>query len=75
LRIQHFSNLQTPALFVHGTFDGFGSIDELTTALKLIPAPIKLLPISSAGHELMTKQNGDQLPDRIAEAFQVFVRD
>src|SRR5271170_3173510 len=52
LRTAHFSDLKTPALFVHGTLDGFGSIDELVVALKLIPARAELLPISGAGHEL-----------------------
>src|ERR1700761_9299340 len=41
LRTQHFPQLQTPAMFVHGTRDGFGSIDEVAAALKLIPAQIE----------------------------------
>jgi hypothetical protein len=72
LRTAHFPRLQVPALFVHGTRDGFGSIDEMTTALKLIPAPTELLPVTSAGHELLTKQNRDQLPKTVVEAFQSF---
>src|SRR5215469_7994501 len=32
LRTGHFPRLQTPALFVHGTRNGFGSIDELAMA-------------------------------------------
>jgi uncharacterized protein len=70
LRTAHFARLQVPALFVHGTRDGFGSIDEMTAALKLIPAPTELLPVTSAGHELLTKQNRDQLPKIVVEAFQ-----
>src|SRR5271170_4150513 len=57
LRTQHFPQLQTPAMFVHGKRDGFGSIDEMAAALKLIPAPTELLPIAGAGHEVMTKRN------------------
>jgi uncharacterized protein len=72
LRTAHFPRLQVPALFVHGTRDGFGSIDELTAALKLIPAPTEMLPVTSAGHELLTKQNRDQLPMIVVEAFQSF---
>lgn len=75
LRTQHFPHLQTPALFVSGTSDGFGSIEEFAAALKLIRAHTKLLSISGAGHELMTKQNRDQLPYKVVEAFQSFVRD
>jgi len=52
LRTTHFSAWQTPALFVHGTRDPFGSIDELTAAIAAIPAPTKLLPLERAGHEL-----------------------
>ncbi len=69
LRTQHFPRLQTPALFVHGTKDGFGSIDEVSAALKLIPAETELLPVSGAGHELITKRNRDELPKIVVEAF------
>src|ERR1700677_4486153 len=72
LRTGHFPRLEVPALFVHGTRDGFGSIDKMTTALKLIPAPTELLPVTSAGHELLTKQNRDQLPKMVVEAFLSF---
>ena len=72
LRTAHFARLQTSAMFVHGIRDPFGSIDELTAALKLIPAPTELLPIPSAGHELLTKQNRDDLPKKIADAFRLF---
>jgi predicted alpha/beta-hydrolase family hydrolase len=72
LRTAHFPRLQVPALFVHGTRDGFGSINEMTAALKLIPAPTQLLPVTSAGHELLTRQNRDQLPKIVVEAFQSF---
>ena len=52
LRTQHFPRLRTPALFVHGTRDPFGSIDEMTAALAAIPARRQLVPIEKAGHEL-----------------------
>jgi len=52
LRTQHFFNLRTPALFVHGTRDPFGSIAEIEQALKLIPAKTKLLTVEGAGHDL-----------------------
>jgi hypothetical protein len=72
LRTAHFPNLRTPALFVHGTRDGFATIDELTAALKLIPARTELLPIESAGHELLTARNRTTLPQQIASAFAAF---
>jgi predicted alpha/beta-hydrolase family hydrolase len=72
LRTGHFPRLQTPAMFVHGTRDGFGSIDEMIAALKLIPAQTELLPIDSAGHELLTKRNRDEMPGAAASAFRAF---
>jgi hypothetical protein len=75
LRTQHFPQLQTPAMFVHGTRDGFGSIDEMIMALKLIPAPTELLPIASAGHELMTRRNRDEMPKTVADAFRLFAHE
>jgi hypothetical protein len=74
LRTTHFPHLATPAVFVHGTRDAFGSIDKLTAALKLIPARTELIPIPSAGHELLTKQNRDTMPKHIVEAFQAFAK-
>jgi uncharacterized protein len=75
LRTAHFHHLQTPALFVHGTKDGFGSIDEMAAALKLIPAQTKLLPVPGAGHELITKRNRDEVLKSVVEAFQSFAFD
>lgn len=51
-RTAHFPALRTPALFVHGTKDSFGSTEEMTVALQLIPAHTKLLSIQRAGHDL-----------------------
>ena len=52
LRTQHFCNLRTPALFVQGTRDPFGTVEEIEQALKLIPASTKLLTVDGAGHDL-----------------------
>jgi predicted alpha/beta-hydrolase family hydrolase len=51
-RTGHFGSIQTPALFVHGTRDTFGSIDEMRAALALIPARTDLAEIAGAGHSL-----------------------
>ena len=69
LRTAHFPALRTPALFVHGTNDAFGTVEELKMSLKLIPAATRLLPILSAGHELRTARNCADLPKMITEAF------
>jgi predicted alpha/beta-hydrolase family hydrolase len=52
LRTAHFPSLRTPALFIHGTRDPFGGIEELQSALALVPARTKLVAIEKAGHEL-----------------------
>ena len=75
LRTGHFRSLQPPALFVHGTRDGFGSIVEMEAALKLIPARTELLPVAGAGHELLTKQNRDEVAQTVVEAFRLFTSD
>lgn len=73
LRTQHFPQLRTPALFVHGARDPFGSPDELTAALALIPSRTQWIPIAAAGHELLTKTNRATLPRQIVETFFAFV--
>ncbi len=52
LRTGHFPDLRTPSLFVHGTNDGFGSIDEMREAIAAIPARTDLLPVEGGGHDL-----------------------
>lgn len=69
LRTQHFPELRTPALFVQGVKDGFASIAEMEETLKLVPARTELLPISGAGHELLSKKNREQAVPQIVQAF------
>ena len=71
-RTAHFPSLQKPVLFISGTRDAFGSIEELERAIKLIPARTKLLPIEGAGHGLLQKSNREQLPDEVAQQFLAF---
>ena len=73
LRTAHFPSLRTPALFVHGARDGFGTFDEMAAALQRIPAPTRLLPVDSAGHELLTPRNRAALPQAVVSAFASFV--
>jgi len=72
LRTGHFPKLTTPTLFVHGSRDPFGSMDEMKSALSLIPAKTMLLEVSGAGHELMSAKAGQDLPGRVREAFRNF---
>jgi len=68
LRIQHLPNLRTPSLFVHGTRDPFGTVEEITKALQLIPAKTELMKVEGAGHDLGFKGKTEQkeLPGKIA---------
>jgi predicted alpha/beta-hydrolase family hydrolase len=52
LRTEHFPRIRVPVVFVHGTADPFGSLRELEDSISAIPAPVKLLPITGAGHDL-----------------------
>ena len=51
-RTAHFPQLHVPALFVHGTADPFGSLEELREAMALIPARTDLVAVEGAGHDL-----------------------
>jgi hypothetical protein len=51
-RTAFFPELRIPALFVHGTNDPFGSIEELRAAMDLIPARTDLVTVEGAGHDL-----------------------
>ncbi len=66
LRMQHLPELKVPALFVHGTRDPFGSIEEMESALKMIPSKTQLLTVEGAGHDLGFK--GKSVRDGLAEA-------
>jgi predicted alpha/beta-hydrolase family hydrolase len=63
-RTDYFPQLRTPALFVHGTADPFGSVEELREAIAVIPAATDLLPVEGAGHDL--KRAADLSADLIA---------
>ena len=68
LRVQHLPNLRPPSLFVHGTRDPFGSIEEMTKALQLVPAKTGLMKVEGAGHDLGFKGKAEprELPTEIA---------
>jgi predicted alpha/beta-hydrolase family hydrolase len=72
LRTQHLPNLRTPSLFVQGTRDPFGSVEEMTNALQLIPAKTELMKVEGAGHDLGFKGKSriEELPAQIVTAFQ-----
>lgn len=73
LRTAHFAALKVPTLFAHGSLDPFGSLDELETARKAIPAPTELVAIEGAGHGLgrgtRAPQPAPETVSRIVAAF------
>jgi hypothetical protein len=52
MRTSFFPELRIPVLFVHGSDDPFGSLAELSDAIKLIPAATELLPVERTAHDL-----------------------
>jgi uncharacterized protein len=72
LRTGHFPKLTSPALFVHGSRDPFGSTEELSAALKLIPGRSRLLEIPGSGHELLPRRVDSDVPAQIVQAFHEF---
>ena len=69
LRTAHFSELRTPSLFVSGTRDVFGTIDELEAAIKLIPARTQLVEIDGAAHGLSKPGKGAPIADLVRQKF------
>ena len=72
LRTQHFPELQTPTLFISGTRDAFGTIDELQSAIKLIPARTKLVEVEGAAHGLSDKKRQTIVVETVIISFQEF---
>jgi predicted alpha/beta-hydrolase family hydrolase len=74
-RTEHFGQLTIPVMFVHGTRDPFGTIEEIEAARKLIPAPTHLFPVEGAGHDLgfKGKARRDDLPRRVLAEWDRFL--
>jgi len=70
-RTQHLSQIQKPAIFVHGSKDPFGSEPEMRAAIALIPSRTCLLELENAGHDL--GRDKDAVASKISEAFLKFV--
>jgi uncharacterized protein len=71
LRTQHLPKLDLPVLVVQGTRDPFGSIEEIRSAMKLIPGKTELLPVAGEGHDLgfKGKKRNAELPGLIVGEF------
>ncbi len=73
-RIQHLPKLNVATLFVSGTRDPFGTIEEIEGARRLIPAKTQLVVVEGAGHDLgfKGKKKQEDLPDLVLANFQKF---
>jgi predicted alpha/beta-hydrolase family hydrolase len=76
LRIQHLPELRTASLFVHGTRDPFGSIQEMTKALQFSTAKTDLMQVEGAGHDLgfKGKERAAELPAILLAKFDEMFR-
>ena len=73
-RIQHLPEIKVPAMFVHGSHDPFGTIEEIDGARKLIAARTLLFPVEGAGHDLgfKGKSKREALPSSVVTEFRRF---
>ncbi|HTT64686.1 MAG TPA: alpha/beta family hydrolase [Bryobacteraceae bacterium] len=69
LRTAHFPKLTMPALFVHGTRDPFGSVDELQDALGLMAGPHEIVAVNGTGHDLGGKGSAARVAGTVLDAF------
>ncbi len=69
LRVDHLPNLSTPVFFVHGSRDPFGSIEEITRHLAVIPGRHRLEAVEGAGHDLVGRKDTGPLVERISGDF------
>jgi predicted alpha/beta-hydrolase family hydrolase len=67
LRTAHFLTLRTPAVFVHGSRDPFGTLEEMRTALATVPGSTVLVESAGSGHELR-KVNWQEVYERVEGA-------
>jgi uncharacterized protein len=63
LRVEHFPKLRTPAMFVHGSRDPFGTLEEMRSTLAMIPARTELMVVEQAGHDLASKPRTKDFSD------------
>ncbi len=73
-RTAHFAQLTTPALFLHGSRDPFGSVEEMRAALRLIAGPHELVTVEGAAHDLGGSKNGARAAAIAMDAFRGFAK-
>lgn len=68
-RTAHFPKLRTPSLFVSGTNDAFGAVDELEAAIRLIPCLTELVKIEGAAHGLSKPVKAETVAGVVRQKF------
>ncbi|HEX6502368.1 MAG TPA: alpha/beta fold hydrolase [Terriglobales bacterium] len=73
MRTEHLPKVNIPTLFVQGTRDPFGSIEQIEAARHLLPAKTQLLIVEGVGHDLGFSRkiaaNAKELPGRVLNSF------
>jgi len=54
-RTEHLPDITVPTVFIHGTSDPFGTPAEVRDAAALIAAPVRVVEITGARHDLGSK--------------------
>ena len=72
LRTAHFAQLRTPALFVSGTKDEFGTLEEMKCAVALISGKTQIQTVEGAGHDL--KKGAFDVSGQVVDVFERFLR-
>jgi predicted alpha/beta-hydrolase family hydrolase len=70
-RTEHLITLRTPTVFVHGTRDPFGLVDEIDEARGLMPAQTRLVAVRDAGHDLGARGDGAFAAPAVAELLEL----
>ncbi len=73
MRTEHLPRVEVPTLFVHGTRDPFGTIEQIEAARRLIPAPTQFMTVEGVGHDLgfarKIADTAKDLPGRVVASF------
>ncbi len=76
LRDAHFSQITVPALFVQGDKDPFGTVEEMTSSIRLLKVPSEHMVVKGVGHDLgwSGRKRVADLPKEIANRFMEFFK-
>jgi uncharacterized protein len=69
LRTAHFSGITVPVLFVHGSRDPFGSVEEMRAAIPLIAGRHEMVVIDGAGHDLGGKRSALRVAELVVRGW------